>query len=135
MRMAYPRWWILAIALHVAGCATPYEPKTGKEGYGYREVAISPEVYYLEFQGNVFTSIPKAVKYWYWRAGEICAPNGQVAEEIYADVTTQLSRATASEPEPAFAGLLFYLGDPLGSGYLHSKSGYFHCVDVSEAKR
>jgi len=134
MRRQYLEWWMFAIALHVAGCATQYEPKTVKEGYGYRDIVINPEVYYLEFQGNVFTSIPTATKYWHWRADEICAPKGQVAEEIVADVPTQLSRPTTSEQEPAFAGFLFYLGDPLGSGFLHSKSGYFRCIDVPKAE-
>jgi hypothetical protein len=126
---------MLAIALHVAGCATPYEPKTGKDGFGYREIAINSEVYYLEFQGNAFTSIPRATKYWSWRADEICAPKGQVGEEMFADPTTRLARTTASGQEPAFAGLLFSLGDPSTGRSLHSKSGYFHCVDVSEARR
>lgn len=55
--------WILTIATVSAallGCATSYQPK-GFTG-GYEEVEIQPGVYFLEFSGNRYTSLPTVVK-------------------------------------------------------------------------
>ena len=60
----------------MVGCATPYQPK-GPTG-GYEEVEIEPGVFFLEYLGNGYTSLPKIVGYWHQRARELCSPKGMV---------------------------------------------------------
>ena len=49
---------VIALALIIASCATPYQ-NTGFRG-GYSDTALAPDVYRVSFQGNGFTSSDRA---------------------------------------------------------------------------
>jgi hypothetical protein len=131
---------MMVIGLFVTGCVTPFDqPQVEKGGYGYREIAINQDVYFLEFRGNVSTSLSTASKYWYLRADELCAPKGQVVKELYVDPFSQKATRTAPSDmaigDGIGEGFIFATGESLGSGYLHSKFGFFRCVAPNEVQR
>jgi hypothetical protein len=127
---------LLPLILWLAACATSYDPDA-KEGWGYRSVSRNPEVHHLEFRANSFTSFKTVERYWYWRADEICAPEGRLAEELLQDGPSLVPRPRVVQPKPesSYQRLMAYWGDPLDSGYVHSKAGYFHCVLPPEDKK
>jgi hypothetical protein len=123
---------VLVLGLSVAACATPYQPQTSRNRYGYRELPITDEVYFLEFQGNVYTDVVTAADYWNRRAGEICRRTMQVPREIYSDPLLR-QRRNESIWSLFRGGFLFYKGDPVGAaGDRHSRSGYFRCIAQAE---
>jgi len=62
------------------GCATPYQPK-GYTG-GYEEVEVEPGLFFLEYLGNGYTSLPTVLGYWQRRANELCKARGMVPKII-----------------------------------------------------
>lgn len=120
----------LVIAVFLTACATPYQPK-GFTG-GYEEAEIQPGVYFLEFLGNGYTSLPTVVKYWHQRANEVCAAKGQVPEII--DVTRGRELAFiqgTSIRKPAQAGH-FLCVSPSSSGQVQKGWDLSSYVSVAQ---
>ena len=61
---------IVTIGIAFSACVTPYQ-KAGFSG-GYTDFETQPEVYYVSFKGNGYTSKETVVQYWHRRAAEIC---------------------------------------------------------------
>jgi len=61
----------------LAGCAgpTPYQKRTGGEGYSDYE--IMPGIHFVSFRANGETSRSTVMDYWYRRAAEICGGEGR----------------------------------------------------------
>lgn len=114
-------WLIVTLSVVVVGCATAYQPK-GFTG-GYEEVEVKPGVFFLEFEGNGYTSLPTVVQYWHRRADEVCARSGQVAEVLDTEQAMAVTGAvgnTYTMGRSTFGGATF-VRKP-------SKSGYIRCV-------
>lgn len=61
-------------SLVLFGCATPYT-STGFMG-GYSETAYAPDVYQVNFKGNAYTGMERAVDFTMLRAAEIAVSKG-----------------------------------------------------------
>lgn len=85
-----------AIALALAGCATPYEP-TGVMG-GFEEVRVSANSYRISVQGNGYTTPERAEQIMMLRAAELTLQNG------YTHYVVQ-GRETATDNDLIYTGL------------------------------
>jgi hypothetical protein len=107
-------------------CATPYRPQTADDRHGYRHVLIQPDVYFVEFTGNVYTVQETATRYWQRRSQDVCAENGRISTELIPD---PLSVPAPRMPMAPRAGFVFLSGEPLGAtGDAHSRSGFIQCL-------
>jgi len=65
---------VIAVALIMANCATPYQ-STGFTG-GYSDTALGPNVYRVSFQGNGYTSLSRAQDFAMLRAADTTLSHG-----------------------------------------------------------
>ena len=118
----------MALAVVLDACATPYRPQTAGDRYGYREVAVTPDVYFVEFDGNVYTDLTTATRYWHQRAHELCAQRGHTPRELPSDPTLVQDPPLPRNP---FGGFLFWTGEPIRTtGNQHSRWGFIRCVET-----
>ncbi len=113
-RVLFPT--LLSLAIFLLGCATPYQPK-GFLG-GYEEVQVKPSVYFLEYSGNGYTSLTTVVRYWHWRANELCAAKGLDTEVLDAKGASEIAGIAGSAviTKPRYSH----------RGYI--RLGYIRCV-------
>lgn len=72
---------VLALALLLAGCATPYEPATALAG-GYSDTEVAPGVWHISFVGGPSTNHETAQTYWLYRAAELALQKGYDGFEV-----------------------------------------------------
>ena len=86
---------ILAVAVLLSGCATPYQP-TGFRG-GFDDVALADDMYELRANGNAFTSAARVRDYVLLRASEIARERGF---KYFVFVTSENRERIASHTFP-----------------------------------
>lgn len=134
-RLSIPRTACCACLVLVAfaACATPYKAQTARDRYGYREVEIKPDVYFIEFKGNASTDLTAAGRYWHRRGTELCAERGKVAEPVYLDPLATHREQLSPGP---MGGFLFLTGEPLGAANEgHSRAGFIICRPPTPSDR
>jgi hypothetical protein len=57
-------------AAAIGGCATPYQAR-GLRG-GHSDVEVKPGLHYLVFEANAYLSPAATLRYWHFRAAELC---------------------------------------------------------------
>jgi len=100
------------VALVLAACATPYEPKDGGR-FGYSETLLAPDLVEVYFDGNSDTPAEHASDYALLRCAEYSLANGYthfVLLERVSDAEANL----VSTPVPVST-----VGAGYGSGYHH----------------
>jgi len=100
------------VALSLAACATPYQPKDGGR-FGYSETLLAPDLVEVYFDGNSDTPGEHASDYALLRCAEYTIANGYshfVLLERIADVEASL----VSTPVPVST-----VGAAYGTGYPH----------------
>jgi len=73
-------------------CATPYQKREIRGGYGYEDVHIKDNIYYVNVQVNGFTGMDTAREYFNRRAKEVCLENG------YQDYQISQGKDTSTAP-------------------------------------
>lgn len=86
----------IAIAVLLAGCATPYT-SDGLIG-GFSEKQLEPEVWRVTFAGNGYTTPETAQTYWLYRAANLTLDNGYDGFQILSNIN--LVRGYGSQHEP-----------------------------------
>lgn len=67
-------WWLPAVSVFAAGCATPYQ-SAGSRG-GYSDYRVSTDLFAVSFRGNTGTREETVDKYLLRRASEITLEHG-----------------------------------------------------------
>jgi hypothetical protein len=86
---------IVAVAVGLASCATPYTEQGLIGGFDVKE--LRPDVYRVSFQGNGYTSRESVQVYWLYRCAELALEKGFTGFEILSDMQFVMRRPSMDD--------------------------------------
>ena len=89
---------VIAAAMFVSGCATPYQ-STGFTG-GFSETQLAPDVFRIYFRGNGYTSGERAEDFAMLRAADLCL---QHSFTCFALLNESSSTSTSAVTTPGYS--------------------------------
>lgn len=120
---------IALVALGLAGCETPYQPR-GWNG-GYTDFEAQPGVHYVSVEASRGTGYPTARRYWHRRAAEVCGGADRYTRIWTFDRPDALAAPTESQMPGAGAPVAPDSAEPAhseASGLLLVE-GYIVCAE------
>jgi hypothetical protein len=121
--------FIFAVLLQSAACMrhldpSPYQKRGVNEPYGYFDVSLKDNLYFIEVSCNSGTSSSIATQYLYRRAKELCEENGYQNYRVTNQVVDEVRERR----------LTFYGLPPFGiATYIRPRvTGYVECLEKSK---
>lgn len=118
---------VLASALTMAGCATPYQPH-GALG-GFAETQLDNNVFRIAFSGNAYTSTEKAEIFILTRGAELTLENGYRFFQVIQSSSTTSVHQGRSKPHTSNTIAMFKQrpseGTSFNAQFVYDKYKYF----------
>lgn len=118
----------VALALLVAGCATPTPYQPARDGYGYYDQRIENDRYRITVSANTLTSRDTVENYLLYRAAQVTIQTGNnyftIVHESVVPRTTYSGSTTFGDGFAPYYGYPYNMGFGVGTSTLTPQTSY-----------